>query len=222
MISSKKNGDILKFKNVTILKHPLIKHKITFLRDINTGTTEFRRIMEELSLLIGFEVFRDLETEKITVVTPLEKTLQPILKKNKLCFVPILRAGLGMVEGFTHLINNAKIGHIGLYRDLKTHLPREYFNKLPKDIKNMTVYLLDPILATGESAIDAINLLKRKNVKKIIFVCIIAAPEGVKNFCKHFKDIPLFIGNLDEKLDKNKYILPGLGDAGDRFCGTND
>ena len=218
----KDNRDIKKFKNVIVLDHPLIKHKITFLRNKNTKTAEFRRIMKELSLLIGFEVFRELKTENISINTPLEKTMQPVLKKVKLCFVPILRAGLGMIEGFTNLINNVKIGHIGLYRDLKTHLPREYFNKLPKDIKNMTVYLLDPILATGKSAIDAVNLLKKNNVKKIVFVCIIAAPEGVKNFCEHFKDIPLFIGNLDEKLNKDKYILPGLGDAGDRFCGTND
>ncbi|MBP5301369.1 MAG: uracil phosphoribosyltransferase [Bacilli bacterium] len=209
-------------ENVIILNHPLIKHKITILRDKNTKTEDFRRIMKEVSLLIGYEVFRNLETENILVETPLESALQPKLKKNKICFVPVLRAGLGMLDGFNNLINDAKIGHIGLYRDLKTHLPKEYFNKLPKNIKDMTVYLLDPMLATGESAINAVNLLKKNKVKKIIFVCIIASPEGVKNFCKYFKNIPLFIGSLDKKLDSNKYILPGLGDAGDRFCGTND
>lgn len=214
--------NIKQYKNVHIINHPLIAHKMTIIRKADTKTTEFRRITKEIAMLEGFEAFRNLKTSKIKIKTPLEETVQPTIDGSKLCFVPILRAGLGMVEGFTDLIPGAKVGHIGLYRDPKTKKPVEYFIKLPKNIKHMEVFLIDPMFATGGSAIDAVNCLKKRGVKKISFICMVAAPEGVKAFCKVHPDVPVYIGALDRKLNNNKYILPGLGDAGDRIFGTED
>ena len=212
--------EIEKYNNVKIFNHPLLKHKISVLRNKKTDTNEFRSIIKEIALLEGFEALRNLKTIDIKISTPLEKTIEPMIKGNKICFIPILRAGLGMVEGLINLIPSAKIGHIGFYRDLKTHLPIKYFERLPKNIKNMNVYLIDPMLATGKTAIDAIAFLKKNGVKKISFICIIAAPEGVKALHKEQPDIPIYIGALDRQLNKNKDILPGLGDAGDRMFGT--
>jgi uracil phosphoribosyltransferase len=212
--------DLRQYKNVTLLNHPLLKHKITIIRDKNTGTMQFRQLVKEISVLEGYEVLRDLPLEEVEVETPIEKTMQPTISGKKLCFVPILRAGLGMVDGFLELVPTAKVGHIGLYRDEKTKEPVEYFCKLPSSLGERTVYLLDPMLATGGSAIDAVKQLKKHGATKIIFVCIIAAPEGVKAFCEQNPDIPLYIGALDRCLNKNSYICPGLGDAGDRIFGT--
>lgn len=214
--------DIKKYKNAHVLSHPLLSHKISILRNKNTSTTEFRQVVKEVAMLEGFEAFRHLKTIPTKITTPLEKTIQPTINGTNLCFVPILRAGLGMVEGLTDLIPSAKVGHIGLYRDPKTKKPVEYFIKLPKNIKKMEVFLIDPMLATGGSAIDAVNCLKKYGVKHISFICMVAAPEGVKAFCEKHKDIPVYIGVLDRELNANKYILPGLGDAGDRIYGTED
>lgn len=214
--------NLKKYHNVHIINHPLLKHKMTIIRKKETGTTEFRRIVKEIAMLEGFEALRNLKTKNITIETPIEKTTQPCIDGSKLCFVPILRAGLGMVEGLTDLIPSAKVGHIGLYRDPKTKKPVEYFCKLPKNIKKMDVYLIDPMFATGGSAIDAVNSLKKHGVKHISFICMVAAPEGVEAFCKKHPDVDVYIGALDTKLNKNKYIVPGLGDAGDRIYGTED
>lgn len=214
--------DLKKNKNIHIIDHPLLKHKMTLIRKKETTTTDFRRITKEIAMLEGFAALSHLKTKNVTINTPLEKTTQPMIDGSKLCFVPILRAGLGMVEGFTDLIPTAKVGHIGLYRDPKTKKPVEYFCKLPRNIKNMDVYLLDPMFATGGSAIDAVTSLKKHGVKKISFICMVAAPEGVKAFIKKHPDVPIYIGALDRKLNNNKYILPGLGDAGDRIYGTED
>ena len=214
--------DIKKYKNAHVLSHPLLSHKLSIIRDKKTGTTEFRQVVKEIAMLEGFEAFRHLKTKKVKIVTPLEVTYQPMVEASNLCFVPILRAGLGMVEGLTDLIPSAKVGHIGLYRDPKTKKPVEYFIKLPRNIKNMEVFLIDPMLATGGSAIDAVNCLKKHGVKKISFICMVAAPEGVKAFCEKHPNVPVYIGVLDRELNKNKYILPGLGDAGDRIYGTED
>lgn len=217
-----KNKINIKNLKIKILNHPLLKHKISILRNKKTNTNEFRLIVKEIALLEGFEALRDLKTINVKISTPLEKTSEPVIKGNKICFVPILRAGLGMVEGFINLIPSAKIGHIGLYRDLKTHLPIKYFEKLPKNIKNMNVYLIDPMLATGKTAVDAISCLRKIGVKKISFICIIAAPEGVKLLNEKFPNVPIYTGALDRELNKNAAILPGLGDAGDRIFGTNN
>jgi len=210
------------WKNITVLDHPLITHKIAILRDKHTKTEQFRAVVKEIAMLEGFEALKQIKTKKTLIQTPLEKTFQPMVDGSTICFVPILRAGLGMVEGFTDLVPNAKVGHIGLYRDPKTHLPVEYFCKLPKNIKKMEVYLLDPMFATGGSAIDAVKSLKQHGVKKIHFVCIVAAPEGIEAFRKVHPDVHVYIGALDRELNKNKYILPGLGDCGDRIYGTED
>jgi uracil phosphoribosyltransferase len=212
--------DITSYKNAHLLNHPLLQHKITILRDKNTGTMQFRQLVREIGTLEGYEVLRDLPTEMVEIETPMEKTMQPEISGKKLCFVPILRAGLGMVDGFLDLVPTAKVGHIGLYRNEKTHEPVEYYCKLPYELSERTVYLLDPMLATGGSGIDAVAMLKKHGAKKIVFVCIIAAPEGVKAFCEKNPDIPLYFGALDRCLNENAYIMPGLGDAGDRIFGT--
>lgn len=212
--------DIKNYKNVTLLDHPLIKHKITILRDKLTPTSEFRQIVKEIAVMEGYEALRDLPTRQVEIETPIEKTTQPAVEGSKLCFVPILRAGMGMVDGFTELIPTAHVGHIGLYRDEVTHEPHEYYCKLPTNLSNMKVYVLDPMLATGGSAIDAIKLLKKHGATNLHFVCIIAAPQGVEAFEKANPDIPLYIGALDRELNANAYICPGLGDAGDRIFGT--
>lgn len=214
--------DLSKYKNITILDHPLIKHKITKLRDVNTETNLFRQLVKEIAVLEGYEALRNVKTLDIEVTTPIEKSIQPTVDTKKLCFVPILRAGLGMVDGILELVPNAKVGHLGLYRDEETHQPVEYFTKLPKSIAKCDVYLIDPMLATGGSAIDAVKTLKKYGVKNISFICIIAAPEGAKAFAEAYPDIPLYIGALDRELNENAYICPGLGDCGDRIYGTVD
>ena len=212
--------DISRYKNVIVLDHPLITHKITQLRDKNTKTNQFKVLVKEVSILEGYEALRHLNTKMVEIETPIEKTLQPVVDRKHLCFVPILRAGLGMADGMLDLVPGATCGHIGLYRDEVTKEPVEYYCKLPADIDTMDVYLIDPMLATGGSGIDAVKMLKKHGAKKITFICIIAAPEGVKAFCEHYPDIPLYIGALDRELNENAYICPGLGDCGDRIFGT--
>ena len=212
--------DVSKYPNVNILSHPLLKHKITHLRDINTGTNEFRNLVKEIAILEGYEALKNLHTELIEIQTPVEKTMQPVVSGKKLCFVPILRAGLGMVDGLLELVPSAKVGHIGLYRDEKTHLPQQYYFKMPNNMEERDVYLLDPMLATGGSAIDSISLLKKHGAKNITFICIIAAPEGIENFVKANPEIPLYVGAVDRCLNDKAYICPGLGDCGDRIFGT--
>ena len=206
--------------NVTILSHPLITHKISRLRDKNTGTNEFRKLVEEIAMLEGFEALSDLPLEDVEVETPIETCMTPMLAGRKLAIVPILRAGLGMVEGLVSLVPSAKIGHIGLYRDEETFEPHEYFCKLPSPIEERTIVVCDPMLATGGSAIDAISMIKKHGGKKIKFVCIIAAPEGVKKLSEAHPDVQIYVGNLDRCLNEKAYICPGLGDCGDRIFGT--
>ena len=212
--------DLSQYKNVILLDHPLLKHKISILRDKNTPTSEFRQLVKEIAVMEGFDALKNVPTKMVEIETPIEKTMQPMIEGSKLCFVPILRAGMGMVDGFTELVPSARVGHIGLYRDEVTHEPHEYYCKLPEHLEEKEVYLIDPMLATGGSAIDAVKLLRQHGAKKLRFVCIIAAPEGVKAFCDAHPDIPLYIGALDRQLNENAYICPGLGDAGDRIFGT--
>ena len=207
-------------KKVTELKHPLITHKLSILRDKKTGTIEFREIIGEIAMFLCFEALRDIELDEVTIKTPLEEYKTGKLNEDKYAFIPILRAGLGMLDGVNKVVPNAKIGHIGMYRDEKTFQPVNYFFKVPKGIENKTVILLDPMLATGGSANDAIELLKSKGVKNIKFLCIIAAPEGIKAVNKVNPDVPIFCAHIDRELNENKYICPGLGDAGDRIFGT--
>ena len=207
-------------ENVHIFDHPLIKHKITMLRDKHTGTNEFRSIVEEVAMLMGYEALSDLPTKMIEVETPITKCESPILDGRKLAIVPILRAGLGMVSGLTALVPSAKIGHIGMYRDEETLEPHEYFCKLPKPIEERVILVVDPMLATGGSASDAISIVKSKGGKKIKFLSIIACPDGINKLHSTHKDIQIYVGMLDEKLNENGYIVPGLGDAGDRIFGT--
>ena len=208
------------YNNVTILSHPLITHKISRLRDKNTGTNEFRKLVEEIAMLEGFEALSDLPLEDVEVETPIETCMTPMLSGRKLAIVPILRAGLGMVEGLVSLVPSAKIGHIGLYRDEETFEPHEYFCKLPRPIEERTIVVCDPMLATGGSAIDAISMIKKHGGKRIKFVCIIAAPEGVKRLAQAHPDVQIYVGNLDRCLNEKAYICPGLGDCGDRIFGT--
>ena len=207
-------------ENVTILTHPLIKHKITMLRDVNTGTNEFRKLIEEIATLMGYEALRDLPLVDIEVTTPIEKCMSPVIAGRKLAIVPILRAGLGMVQGILNLTPTAKVGHIGMYRDPVTHEPHEYYCKLPDPIEQRTIVVLDPMLATGGSAVDSINLIKQHGGKTIKFMCIIAAPEGLKKLHEAHPDVQIYAGNLDRELNEHAYICPGLGDAGDRIFGT--
>ena len=206
--------------NVTILTHPLIKHKITMLRDIHTGTNEFRKLVEEIATLMGYEALRDLPLEDIEVTTPIETCKSPVISGRKLAIVPILRAGLGMVDGLLNLTPTAKVGHIGLYRDPVTHEPHEYYCKLPSPIEERTILVVDPMLAPGGSAVDAIRMIKEHGGRKIKFMCIIAAPEGLERLHTECPDVQIYVGNLDRCMNENKYIMPGLGDAGDRIFGT--
>ena len=212
--------DVRELDNVTILEHPLLSHKISRLRDKSTGTNEFRALVEEIAMLMGFEALSDLPTELVEVETPIEKCMTPVIAGRKLAVVPILRAGLGMVEGILDLVPTAKVGHIGLYRDEVTHEPHEYYCKLPSPIEERTIVCTDPMLATGGSAVSAVNFIKAHGGKKIKFLCIIAAPEGVKRLHDAHPDVQLYIGALDRELNENAYICPGLGDAGDRIFGT--
>lgn len=207
-------------ENVTILDHPLLKHKISMLRDKTTGTMFFRILVEEIAMLMGYEALRDLPTELVNVETPITEADVPMISGKKLAIVPILRAGLGMVNGILSLVPTAKIGHIGLYRDEQTHEPHEYFCKLPENIDERLVILPDPMLATGGSAITAVDFLKAKGCKHIKFMCVIAAPEGLEALHKAHPDIEIYVGCLDERLNEDAYIVPGLGDAGDRIFGT--
>lgn len=206
--------------NLFILDHPLIQHKITHIRNVNTGTKEFRELVDEVSMLMAFEITRDLPLEKVTIETPVIETESNVIAGKKMGLIPILRAGLGMVDGMLELLPAAKVGHIGLYRDPKTLLPVEYYVKLPPDIEERSLIVLDPMLATGGSANDAIESLKSRGAKSIKLMCLIAAPEGVELVQKNHPDVDIYLGNLDEKLDEKGYIVPGLGDAGDRLFGT--
>ena len=208
------------YDNVYEMDHPLIQHKITKLRDRHTGTNEFRKIVEELGMLMGFEALHDLPVENVEVETPIEKCLSPVISGRKLAVVPILRAGLGLVPGILSLTPSAKVGHIGMYRDEETHEPHEYFCKLPEPISERIIVVTDPMLATGGSAVDAVDLIKQRGGKRIKFICIIAAPEGGKRFHEAHPDVELYIGHLDRELNGDAYICPGLGDAGDRIFGT--
>ena len=208
------------YENVTILEHPLIKHKISMLRDKNTGTNEFRTIIEEIAMLMGYEALRDLPTEDVEIETPIEKCMTPMIAGRKLAVVPILRAGLGMVGGILALTPSAKVGHIGLCRNEETHEPEEYYCKLPTPIEERVIVVTDPMLATGGSAVAAVNFIKQHGGKKIKFMSIIAAPEGIDRLMTVHPDIQLYVGQLDRCLNENAYICPGLGDAGDRIFGT--
>lgn len=207
-------------ENVFIMKHPLITHKISRLRDKTTGTNEFRALVEEIAMLMGYEALSDLPMEEVEVETPIETCKTEVLSGRKLAVVPILRAGLGMVSGITALVPTAKIGHIGLYRDETTHEPQEYYCKLPDPIAERLIVVTDPMLATGGSAVEAVNFIKQHGGKNIKFLCIIAAPEGVKHFHEAHPDVQLYVGHFDRELNKDAYICPGLGDAGDRIFGT--
>ena len=209
-----------KFENVTYFNHPLIQHKSSILRKKETGTNEFRHLVEEIAMLEGFEALNDLPLEEVEIETPIEKCKTPMISGRKLAIVPILRAGLGMGEVILALVPSAKIGHIGLYRDEETFEPHEYYCKLPSPIEERTIVVCDPMLATGGSAIDAITMIKKHGGRNIKFMCIIAAPEGVKALHEAHPDVQIYIGHLDRCLNEHAYICPGLGDAGDRIFGT--
>ena len=208
------------YENVFVMDHPLIQHKLTFLRSKDTGTKEFRELVSEIANLMCYEATRDLPLMDVETETPMQKTTTQVIAGRKLAFVPILRAGLGMVDGMLRLVPSAKVGHIGLYRDHDTLKPVEYYNKLPQDIMERDVIVLDPMLATGGSAMDAITIVKRSSPKSVKFLCIIAAPEGIEALHKAHPDVQIYCAAVDEKLNENGYILPGLGDAGDRIFGT--
>ena len=208
------------YKNVYILDHPLIRHKLAIIRDKNTNTKQFREIISELATLMAYESFKDVPTKKIMVETPLETVEQTVVKENSIAIVPILRAGLGMVDGILSLFPAAKVGHIGLYRDEETFEPKEYYCKLPVGIEEKVVMVVDPMLATGGSACDAITMLKKRGCKKIKLMSIIGAPEGVTKVAEAHPDVEIYVSTLDRCLNEHCYILPGLGDAGDRIFGT--
>lgn len=207
-------------ENVFIFDHPLIQHKISLMRNKDTNTKHFRELVSEVSMLMAYEVTRDLELCDVEVETPVGMARCKELSGKKLALVPILRAGLGMVDGWLNLIPNAKVGHIGLYRDPETMMPVEYYCKLPQDVEHRDVIVLDPMLATGGSAVAAIQLLKNRGIESLKFCCMIAAPEGIEALHKAHPDVPIFCAAKDEKLNELCYIVPGLGDAGDRLFGT--
>ena len=206
--------------NEFVLDHPLITHKLAFLRDINTGTKEFRELVTEISTILVYEAMRDAKLERTTLQTPLEEMVTGILDENNYAIVPILRAGMGMVDGVLNVIPNAKIGHIGLYRNEETFEPVEYYYKMPEDIENREVLVIDPMLATGGSASATISRLKQDGVTSIKFLCIVAAPQGIETLENDHPDVKIFCATVDRQLNENAYILPGLGDAGDRVYGT--
>ena len=208
------------YKNVYILDHPLIRHKLAIIRNKNTDTKQFREIIKELATLMAYESFKDVPTQEIEVETPLETTKQIVVKENSIAIVPILRAGLGMVEGVLSLFPAAKVGHIGLFRNEETLQPEEYYCKLPTNIEEKVVMVLDPMLATGGSSVAAIDMLKKRGCKKIKLMSIIGAPEGVEKVAEAHPDVEIYVSTLDRCLNENGYILPGLGDAGDRIFGT--
>ena len=208
------------FPNIFIFDHPLIKHKVSILRDKHTGMKEFRELVEEITTVMTYESMHDVELVPVEVETPLERTTQYRVKEESIAIVPILRAGLGMVNGVHKVFPTARVGHIGMYRNEETLEPQEYYCKLPDGIQDMTVFLVDPMLATGGSACDALAALKKRGCKNIKFMALIAAPEGVEAVAKAHPDVKVYISTLDRCLNKNGYILPGLGDAGDRLFGT--
>lgn len=207
-------------QRVHIMEHPLIQHKLSMIRDVNTGPKEFRELVEELSMLMAYEVTRDIPVEEVEIQTPLCKTKGKSISGKKLGIVPILRAGLGMVNGMLKLIPTAKVGHIGIYRDPETLKPVEYYCKLPPDIEERDLILLDPMLATGGSACAGIHFLKERGAKNIKLMCLIAAPEGINAVCSAHPDVDIYTAAVDEYLNDHAYIVPGLGDAGDRLFGT--
>ena len=203
-----------------VISHPLVQHKLSILRREDTSTKDFRELVNEIAMLMGYEVSRDLPLEEVEIQTPITKTVQKQLSGKKLAIVPILRAGIGMVDGFLSLVPAAKVGHIGMYRDEETLEPVEYLVKLPEDIDQRQIFVVDPMLATGGSAILAVDSLNKRGAANIKFVCLVAAPEGVKKLQDAHPDIDIYTASLDEKLNENGYIVPGLGDAGDRLFGT--
>lgn len=203
-----------------VTDHPLIQHKLTLLRDKNTGSRDFRALVEEIATLMCYEATRDLPLKEVEVETPVGLARTKVIAGRKLAFVPILRAGLGMVSGVLNLVPAAKIGHVGIYRDPETMEPVDYYCKMPNDIPERDVIVLDPMLATGGSAIDAVNKIKQHRAKSIKFMCIIAAPEGIEALSKAHPDLPIYCASVDERLNEHSYIVPGLGDAGDRIFGT--
>ena len=205
---------------VHVFDHPLIQHKLSYIRDVNTGTKEFRELVDEVGMLMAYEVTRDLDLQDVEIETPVTKMVAKRLTGKKLAFVPILRAGLGMTQGILNLVPAARIGHIGLYRDPKTLEAIEYFAKLPQDIEEREIVVVDHMLATGSSAIEAINSLKKRGAKHIRFMCLVAAPEGVEKMKEAHEDVDIYIAALDDRLDEHAYVTPGLGDAGDRLFGT--
>ena len=207
---------------VTVMDHPLIQHKLTIIRQTTTGTKDFREVVSEIAMLMAYEVTRDMPLGDIEIETPLVKSVQKTLSGKKVAIIPILRAGLGMVDGFLAMLPAAKVGHVGLYRDEETFEPHEYFVKLPADIKERQLFVVDPMLATGGSAIAAIEALEKRGAKpsNTKFVCLVAAPEGVKVLNEAYPDVEIVVAALDERLNEQGYILPGLGDAGDRLFGT--
>ncbi|MBQ8868419.1 MAG: uracil phosphoribosyltransferase [Oscillospiraceae bacterium] len=207
-------------KNVTVFDHPLIQHKTTIMRQKDTSNKEFRENVEEITMLMCYEALRDLPLQDIEIETPITKTTQKVVAGKPLAVVPILRAGLGMVNGLLALVPTAKVGHIGMYRDEETLMPHEYYCKLPPDIDKRLIVVVDPMLATGGSAIDAISQIKSYGGQHIKFLCLIAAPEGIKALTEAHPDVQIYCANVDEKLNENGYIVPGLGDAGDRIFGT--
>ena len=207
-------------ENVFIMDHPLIQHKISIIRNKNTGTNEFRKLIEEIAILMGYEALRDLPLEDVTVETPIETCQSPMISGKKLAVVPVLRAGLGMVNGITTLVPSAKIGHIGLYRDPVTHEPHEYYCKLPDPIEQRQIVLVDPMLATGGSAVAAVDFIKKHGGKYTLALSKEYSAEGMERLHKAHPDVQIYIGHLDRELNENAYICPGLGDAGDRIFGT--
>ena len=203
-----------------LVDHPLIQHKLTIMRDKNTSSKDFRQLLDEISMLMGYEVTRNLPLEDVEVETPICKATLKRLAGKKLAIVPILRAGLGMVDGLLRLVPSARVGHIGLYRDPDTHLPVEYYCKMPQGIDERLTIVVDPMLATGGSAADAITMVKEKGAKSVLLMCLVAAPEGVKKVQDAHPDVDIYCAALDEKLNDHAYIVPGLGDAGDRIFGT--
>ena len=205
---------------VHVVDHPLVQHKLTLMRDKNCGTKDFRQLLEEISMLMAYEVTRELPLKEIEIETPVAKCTSKVIAGKKLGIVPILRAGLGMVDGVMRLVPAARVGHIGLYRDPETHMPVEYYCKLPTDVAERELIVVDPMLATGGSSIAAINFIKKRGCKSITLMCLVGCPEGVKALQEAHPDVDLYIAAIDEKLNESKYIIPGLGDAGDRLFGT--